>query len=227
MSGSRPCVGLERLGDARVAGGEVQEHAVLELRVRLVVDVDADLVRVEQPLELLDPDRRTRRAGSRSCPWTSIRQRSRCTVERPTNSMRGRPWDARPAGRGGRRPGSAASARRRMTSSAVGTISGSKETRRSTLARSSLATRAAALRGPCSAPPPRRGIGSVRKPRTGARRSANSPAGTISGRKTTTACGREGGEPRAHALGVARRRGTRRTSSRIRAASSSSAQALK
>ena len=38
-------------------------------------------------------------------------------------------------------------------------------------------------------PPPARGSGSVRKPSVAARSPANSPAGTISGRNTSTTCG--------------------------------------
>ena len=46
----------QRLADHEVPGREVQQHAVLEGRVGLVVDVEGDLVAVEQPLELLDLD---------------------------------------------------------------------------------------------------------------------------------------------------------------------------
>ena len=41
MSGSRPCVGRQRLRDHELARREVQADAVLERRVRLVVEVDA------------------------------------------------------------------------------------------------------------------------------------------------------------------------------------------
>ena len=53
--------------------------------------------------------------------------------------------------------------------------------------------------------PPRRGSGSVRNPTVSAGSSANAPAGTISGRKTTTTCGSIAASAASSALGVAAR----------------------
>ena len=77
-----------------VAGGEVQADAVLERQVRLVVEVDADVVRrrcSSSSSSAPTPNARCSRSGDVPLAGASIR--SRCSVERPTNSTRGRPRD--------------------------------------------------------------------------------------------------------------------------------------
>ena len=81
--------GVQPLAEDEVAGREVQADAVLEARVGLVVEVDADVVGLERPPAARR--RRRRRPGAAGRTWclASASSASRCGVERPTKSGRG------------------------------------------------------------------------------------------------------------------------------------------
>ena len=161
-------------------------------------------------------------------PWPARASARGAAVERPTNSTRGRPRDRphRPeeavGDRQRHRRARPAGPRRRSPA-----ISGSNATTRSKLAASTCAS-SHSRRSRSGWPPPTvRGIGSVRKPSDRRAQAVRTrPAGMISGRKTTTTCGRERVRARAQRRGVAAWRNSKK---RVRrpAPPSSSAHASK
>src|SRR5687768_2130603 len=135
---------------------------------------------------------------------------SRCGVERPTKRTRGLPvtgWTSRysrsATGRGTERQTG-------RISSAVGAISGSKETTRSNDDASTCSSSHRRRSRSWWPPAASRGIGSVRKPRVSASRPRKAPAGTISGRKTTTTWGRNASRSRRRASASPWRRNSRK-----------------
>ena len=194
-----------------MAGGQVQRDPVLERRVGLVVEVDADVVLVERALEHVgvDPEGEVQDVVARAWPAMSIvlavlgraadEHHARVPVERPHVAV-----VAVGDGQRHRAPHRAARARRSRRSAGRRRRCGRSCRRRRRRAR------AADARGP-GALPPRRGSGSVRKPTVSARAARRTPrrARSRAGRRRRRAA--RTSPARRAARRCRRPRGTRRT----------------
>ena len=190
-----------------MAGGEVQADAVLERRVRLVVQVDPDVVRGSSASSSSARRRRPRAA-----------RRARLRRREHLLAVLGRAADEQDP----RLPGSARRAVEavghrqrqrapdRQDASAVGAISGSNETKRSNVVGVDRAARPGAAPGRGARPAASRGIGSVRKPSVAAPRPANGPGGDDLGPEDDDDVRRERARPRRSASGVAAARNSKK-----------------